>query len=322
MDNINDHNDRNADTKDDPRLTVLLVLLENNEFVNKSPSSDLAQSTTASDSTKTVKNITDQLVAATDYKRPQLHLPVVIKPRGFYLPKQRPLAQQKQNESPQPAAQNYYSNYFSDLPTLEHAQPYYPLNEDSIINKFLSQQNKEFQQQPRHPPFNQYDASVLGSGDFGILRGGTFYSDEEQSYINEEGSDFYYGDASNTHTVSSTEGFIQKYTYPEEQFAQFRDFADLGTPSDSAFSQYVVVYAAKNSSAGHQNRQNSKPKNIFEQLQEIDKEKALEQKKSRKNQTNSSITKLKLVRTKLTEKKWVQKQPVKVPDDDPLIALS
>ncbi|XP_023303341.2 uncharacterized protein LOC111685316 [Lucilia cuprina] len=270
---------------------------------------------------KIFKNATDLAMAATEIKRPQQHLPVVIKPRGFHLPKSRPV-EQKQTETQQPAAQNYYSHYFSDLPPLEHLQPYFPLTEDPIIAKFLSQQNKQLQQQPRHQPYSPYDASILGSGDFGILRGGTFYSAEDQSYSNEEASDIYYGDASNTHTISSTEGFIQKYTFPEEQFAQFRDFADLATPADSAFSQYVVVYAAKNATAPSTERRNSKPKNIFEQLQEIDKEKALEQKKLRKNQTNTSITKLKLVKTKLYEKKWVQKQPVKVPDDDPLIALS
>lgn len=270
-----------------------------------------------------MQNSSDLVVAPTAYKPSELHLPVVIKPRGFHLPKNRAAAatsisQQKHNEPQQPAAQNYYSNYFPDIPAINNDQPYFPYTEDPIFAKFLSQQTKEFQ--PRHEPqFPNYDSSLLGSGDFGILRGGTFYSDEEQSYNNEESSDFYYGDASNTHPVSSTEGFIQKYTYPEEQFAQFRDFADLATPADSAFSQYVVVYAAKNSTSG---RRYSKPKNIFEQLQEIDKEKAMEEKRLRKNDTKPSITKLKLVKTKLLEKKWSQRQPPKTVEEDPLIALS
>ncbi|KAM7349982.1 uncharacterized protein ACRADG_008688 [Cochliomyia hominivorax] len=266
------------------------------------------------------KNSSDLRTSATDYKPSQLLLPVVSKPRGFHLPKNRAAIEQKPKEPQQPAAQNYYHNYFPDLSVLDQAEPYYPLTEDPIIAKFLSQQNKQFPAN-QQAPFSSYEASILGSGDFGILKGGTFYSDEEQPFNNEESSDFYYGDASNTHSVSTTEGFIKKYTFPEDQFAQFRDFADLATPADSAFSQYVVVYAAKNSTNG--SRLYSKPKNIFEQLQEIDKEKDLEQKSLRKNQTNSGrITKLKLVKTKLLEKKWVQRIPVKAIDNDPLIALS
>lgn len=256
-------------------------------------------------------------MAASNNKASLVHFPA-LKPRGFYLPKTRAQPTQQQDVT-QISAQNFYNRFFPNIPLEQHSRSYFSLNEEPFISKFLSQHAREFQPK-QHSAITAYDASVLGSGDFGILKGGTFYSNEETSYLNEEGSDIYYGDASNTHGVASTEGFIQKYTYPEEQFAQFRDFADLSTPADSAFSQYVVVYANKNSSAI---ARNSKPKNIFEQLQEIDKEKALEEKKLKKNRTPStSITKLKLVKTKLMEKKWVQRQPIKAVDDDPLIALS
>ncbi|TMW48973.1 hypothetical protein DOY81_005945 [Sarcophaga bullata] len=266
-------------------------------------------------------NNTDLAMAGSNNKAPFLHFPAALKPRGFHLPRNRGGQPTRQQDVTQTSAQSFYNQFFPNLHNLEqHSRSYFPLSEEPLISKFLSHHAKEFQ--PKHAGISAYDASVLGSGDFGILKGGTFYSGEEPSYIHEEGSDIYYGDASNAHGIASTEGFIQKYTYPEEQFAQFRDFADLSTPADSAFSQYVVVYANKNSSSTATTA-NSKPKNIFEQLQEIDREKALEEKKVKKNHTlSSSITKLKLVKTKLMEKKWVQRQPVKAVDDDPLIALS
>lgn len=110
--------------------------------------------------------------------------------------------------------------------------------------------------------------------------------------------------------------FVPKSFYPEEQFSNFRDFADINTPTDPAYSQFVVVYANKNSTGEHLN-----PKNIIEQLQLLDKEVTNEQKEEKKN--SISKFKKKLANTKL-EKKYKKKIGAKDnnADVEPLLALS
>ncbi|XP_058974909.1 uncharacterized protein LOC101894288 isoform X2 [Musca domestica] len=224
------------------------------------------------------------------------------------------------------AEQNYFSTYYHhpSLPPLGHSRPYYQATEEPFFRTYLNQQHqKHFLTKVRPQAFTHYDSSILGSGDFGILRGGTFYSDEDLGYHQESTGDFYYSDASsNSHSGPATEGFIQKYTYPEEQFAQFRDFADLNAPSEADFSQYVVVYAPKNSSSPKTESRHG-PNNIFEQLQQIDEEKAAEERKLKKNTSSTlSSKKMKLVKTKIVKKKWLPKVPKVINEEDPLLALS
>ncbi|XP_055914114.1 uncharacterized protein LOC129947542 [Eupeodes corollae] len=212
---------------------------------------------------------------------------------------------------PPHAAQNFYPSFYRDSPPLGHSRPYFP---------------------PPHPldgpiptpqkfaapiPTRGFDPAILGSGDFGVIRGGTFYPEDEMPYHPEENSEFnqFYGEnANNGHGRPQSDELVQKFTYPEEQFANFRDFADINTPADSAFSQFVVVYAAKNATTP--TAQHPRPKNIFEQLELLDKEKALEEKKNR-----TSKSKVKLTSTKL-EKKYKKKTAPKDLDYEPLLALS
>ncbi|XP_017048324.1 LOW QUALITY PROTEIN: uncharacterized protein LOC108092956 [Drosophila ficusphila] len=218
------------------------------------------------------------------------------------------------------AAQNFYPPFYHEAPPLGHSRPYFghgpPVSESTPLSLPLPLLAPQ-QQQPATQQRN-FDASILGSGDFGVLRGGTFYPEEEMPYHPEDNSDYIYGDANNGHGRPS-EGFVQKYTYPEEQFANFRDFADINTPADSAFSQFVVVYAAKNATAPHSHPH---PKNIFEQLELLDREKELEKTKSQSK--NSSKNKSKLSKTKL-QKKYRKKTGPKLQDPlevEPLLALS
>ncbi|XP_016995458.2 uncharacterized protein [Drosophila takahashii] len=221
------------------------------------------------------------------------------------------------------AAQNFYPPFYHEAPPLGHSRPYFghgpPVAETTPLNLPLPLLGPQQQQQPQQVATQQrnFDASILGSGDFGVLRGGTFYPEEEMPYHPEDNSDYIYGDANNGHGRPS-EGFVQKYTYPEEQFANFRDFADINTPADSAFSQFVVVYAAKNATAPHSHPH---PKNIFEQLELLDREKELEKKTKT---TASSKNKSKLSKTKL-QKKYRKKAGPKIQDPleiEPLLALS
>lgn len=202
------------------------------------------------------------------------------------------------------AAQNFLPSFFRNVPPLGHSRPYFTVPE---------------QQQPpnSHSRFSSarsIDQSILGSGDFGVIRGGTFYQDNdpparETTHALENDYLSFYNN--NGHGRPHTAPFTKNY-YPEEQFANFRDFADINTPTDPAYSQFVVVYANKNStSSTHQN-----PKNIFEQLQLIDGES--EQKKN-----TISKFKKKLAKTKL-EKKYKKKLGPKENNGDyePLLALS
>lgn len=167
-----------------------------------------------------------------------------------------------------------------------------------------------------------YDQTILGSGDFGVIRGGTFYQDDDPPVRSSYESDEYYNyfNTNNGHgRPHSTAAFVPKpYSsqYGDEQFANFRDFADINTPNDPAYSQFVVVYANKNSTEAHPN-----PKNIFEQLQLLDKEVVDEQRAQKKSPL--SKFKKKLASTKL-EKKYKKKIGAKdnVADFEPLLALS
>lgn len=195
------------------------------------------------------------------------------------------------------AAQNFYPQFYRDSPPLGHSRPYFTASLDNT---------------PKYLSTRSFDQSILGSGDFGIMRGGTFYSEDEASFHQKDNNDYnlFYGDNSSSGN-GRTETYTQRFTFPEEQFANFRDFADINTPSDSAYSQFVVVYANKNSTSHHPN-----PKNIFEQLLLLDKDEELEQKKNR-----LSTSKVKLAATKL-EKKYNKKIGPKDQNFEPLLALS
>ncbi|XP_034669296.1 developmental regulatory protein wetA isoform X1 [Drosophila subobscura] len=254
------------------------------------------------------------------------------------------------------AAQNFYPPFYHEAPPLGHSRPYFghghgTVSESTPLSLPLpllapgqhpqQQQQQQVPVQPLphphphpqqqsqvHPQQRNFDASILGSGDFGVLRGGTFYPEEEMPYHPEDNSDYIYGDANNGHGRPS-EGFVQKYTYPEEQFANFRDFADINTPADSAFSQFVVVYAAKNATAPSTHPH---PKNIFEQLELLDREKALEEESARQKQSPgkyagkakiTSKSKSKLAKTKLQKKYRKKASPKADPLElEPLLALS
>ncbi|EDW82706.2 uncharacterized protein Dwil_GK10129 [Drosophila willistoni] len=230
------------------------------------------------------------------------------------------------------AAQNFYPPFYHEAPPLGHSRPYLPGPENSPLSLALPLPGLLPGQQSPQQQQRAFDTSILGSGDFGVLRGGTFYPEEEMPYHPEDNSDYIYGDAANNGHGRPTEGFIQKYTYPEEQFANFRDFADINTPADSAFSQFVVVYAPKNATKPpsiNDQRSHPHPKNIFEQLELLDREKALEEAAMKKQPQQPSKIKTKLNRTKLHKnyKKKVNPKDSRGDTDlemeqEPLLALS
>lgn len=120
-------------------------------------------------------------------------------------------------------------------------------------------------------------AGLLGSGNFGVISGGTFYNDndkEASTYGGRDSDDFssYY---SNAHGRPSFYfgGASNPKPQKQEQFANFRDFADINTPASPAFSHFVVVYVNKNGTIVEPPaKQIVKPKNIIESLALLDLE--------------------------------------------------
>nr|CAH7761223.1 unnamed protein product [Callosobruchus chinensis] len=186
---------------------------------------------------------------------------------------------------------NSYLPSFSqfDIPPLGHSRPFYFNQETAysqrsspfenlfdIPDKFSSDfskddflnPRKQQQQQPPPPPPPQPQAlqhqntkkseNILGSGNFGVIKGGTFYQDEDEHskygdfdfYHNGHGRPSYFGNKpANSKPIHTT-----------QQFANFKDFADINAPSVRQYSQYEKPSEVK------------KPKNIIESLALLDLE--------------------------------------------------
>lgn len=165
----------------------------------------------------------------------------------------------------------------------------------------------------------------MGSGNFGVIPGGTFYPDETGASSSYEDFDSYYhnGHGRPSFYFDKPAGSKQ---YKQQQFANFKDFADINVPNGGQYSQYVAIYVNKNQNEGTEpniNNKNFRPKNIVESLALLDQEEATKP----ENIPEKKISKSKRKLAKLQpEKKWlvkkvssktVSKEPV-----EPLLALS
>lgn len=167
-------------------------------------------------------------------------------------------------------------------------------------------------------------SSVLGSGNFGIIRGGTFNAQNDEDSEFDGFSSFY----NNGHGRPSLGvGYIAnpRPNHNQDQFANFRDFADINTPSNSAYSHFVVVYANKNATMDEVSEETrrviSKPKNIMETLESLEAKKGPS--KISKSKAKLEITKQKMLNKKEQWKKANSKYPSPKHDpEEPLLALS
>lgn len=223
---------------------------------------------------------------------------------------QQPAAQYRSDDNPAPAAQTFLSTFFREhnpyIAPLTHTRNYFstgePFSTTPRAPRLTGHRNVE-----SIPKASNFDTSILGSGDFGVLRGGTFYQDSDPTFFrSSESSNEYSYFNKNGHGRPQTAAYVQKYTYPEDQFANFRDFADINTPNEPAFSHYVVVYTNKNGSATtvieqeEQEQSGShkyEPKNILDQLRLLDEEKATTTEKSTKSKSKAKLKRTKLTRT-------------------------
>lgn len=112
---------------------------------------------------------------------------------------------------------------------------------------------------------------LLGSGNFGVIRGGTYYSDEKDKDEYTVGETLYnpYFHGLNNQRKENY------YRNPKPQpvrggdfFANFRDFADITAPPKSSFSHLSIVYANKNGTRGRI----TEPRNIIETLKMLEEE--------------------------------------------------
>ncbi|XP_065156362.1 uncharacterized protein [Atheta coriaria] len=172
-------------------------------------------------------------------------------------------------------SQQFYPSFapFHNQP-LGHSRPVYQPEAAYSHRPTAYQQHVGFDSTARFSGYKGENANtgsadthgILGSGNFGVIRGGTFYGDnddadsfDQYNYYNGHGRpSFYFG------------GNPRPRQY--QQFENFRDFADINVPTNPAYSQYVVVYANKNGSKPTVGVHSNKPKNIMEHLALIDLE--------------------------------------------------
>lgn len=180
-------------------------------------------------------------------------------------------------------------------------------------NRFVGyfQRDRNYQTKDQH--------SILGSGNFGVIRGGTYYPENKEN-------DEYSVDESLYNPYYHSRGRAQYYRNPKPQpirsgdfFANFRDFADITAPPKSSFSHLSVVYANQN---GSSTGRVTEPRNIIETLRMLEEE-------ERSNAEEVSTTEI--PRKKQSKGKWKLMKMKQYEEDkarrsrmsvEPLLALS
>lgn len=185
---------------------------------------------------------------------------------------------------------------------------------------------------------------ILGSGNFNVIRGGTFLaenSDTESQFSDSFESPYYNNNNGHGRPSYFFNGGNPRPSYNQDQFANFRDFADINSPSNSpAYSHFVVVFANRNATIDDVEKTNSdlikklkskeEPKNIIERLAQIDREKQNDSMKDEESEISppklsknkQKLSLLKDKKSSKTYKKFVSKSPSTKDLTDPLIALS
>ncbi|XP_063221309.1 uncharacterized protein LOC134530425 [Bacillus rossius redtenbacheri] len=209
-------------------------------------------------------------------------------------------------DDPEAGSQHFFPSFaplFQAPPPLGHSRPQILFQEPSQRPSILRAQHNPFQPlvfgagtfkaarfQPSSPapaPVAAPTAAgkgILGSGNFGVIRGGTFYDDADRAEASEFGTGDVYNPYYNGHGRPSFYGGASnpKPQQSKDFFANFRDFADINTPTKSSFSEFYVVYVNKNASRPDPDAEGglatmltagaTKPKNIIEQLKMLDRE--------------------------------------------------
>lgn len=216
-----------------------------------------------------------------------------------------------------PSSQNFFQSFaplFGNASPLGHSRPLlYPDHSYKPTFKTASY---------RDLPFTGGNDNILGSGNFGVVKGGTYYAEERDD------GDFA-SDSEPYAYIGSTHGRGHRKKNPPpafrnggDFFAHFRDFADITAPSKS-FSQYYVVYVNKNATVEERSNPTfiKKPKNIIEQLTMLDEEPL----KSNESKQSKFKKKLTAHRNQDIQKEKAAKEKLFSPSKEipePLLALS
>ncbi|KAJ1525880.1 hypothetical protein ONE63_009072 [Megalurothrips usitatus] len=169
-------------------------------------------------------------------------------------------------------------------------------------------------------PAELHANALLGSGNFGVIHGGTFYGEEKESQDYEAPlHSFYGGNGHGRPAFYRGNPEPQRYRTAEDFFANFRDFADISTPTKSSFSEYYVVYVNRNASradpgtvVGPEGRpptsaapatHAARPNNIFERLAQIDRHSNKDGEEAPKKKLSLAKRKLALLDKKKAPKK-------------------
>lgn len=240
-------------------------------------------------------------------------------------------------EEPEVDSQQFFPS-FSPLfsaPPLGHSRPsFYQESAYSHRASFKPQDSYLFGSGSfRDIPYSQTvaesesNSNILGSGNYGVIRGGTYYAEDREDVLNDDiyGS-YYHGNNGHGRPSYFNGNPLPSYRQGGDFFANFKDFADISAPTKSSYSEFYVVYVNPNAT-DHENQEgtisspnNSVPKNIFEQLAFLENTTPTSEKKGSKG-------KLKLQKLKDNHLRKENKKNTKTvvsPKDmyEPLLALS
>lgn len=172
---------------------------------------------------------------------------------------------------PAPDSQNFFPSFAELFANHRLSYTEQQQNQRYRPNRFLGyfQRDRNAYQPAASSTVKNTQHSLLGSGNFGVIRGGTYYPEEKENdeyTVDETLYNPYY-------TGNTPRGRTNYYRNPKPQpirggdfFANFRDFADITAPPKSSFSHLSVVYANRNGTEKHA----AGPRNIIETLKMLE----------------------------------------------------
>ncbi|XP_075221456.1 uncharacterized protein LOC142324514 isoform X2 [Lycorma delicatula] len=230
-------------------------------------------------------------------------------------------------------AQHFFPSFtplFSAPPPLGHSRPPYYNQESAYSQRPTFPGGFRDLSYPQAVAESESNTNVLGSGNFGVIRGGTYYAEERDDLLNDDlYSSYYHGNNGHGRPAYYRRNPPPPFRQGDDFFANFRDFADISTPTKSSYSHYYVVYVNRNATNADTetnqvgsmgSRQQSIPHNIIEQLQLIDS--TTETPNSKLSKTKKKLEKYKQTLQKKEEKKTTKSTISPKELYEPLLALS
>ncbi|XP_057336188.1 uncharacterized protein LOC130674789 [Microplitis mediator] len=189
---------------------------------------------------------------------------------GLTAQEDKSLEQESQNFFPSFA--ELFANHRLTYNEQQQQQRYRP---NRFLGYFQRDRNNAYQTSASTSKDTQHP--LLGSGNFGVIRGGTYYPEEKENdeyNVDESLYNPYYSSSSAARGRSTN-----YYRNPKPQpvragdfFSNFRDFADITAPPKSSFSHLSVVYANRNGTKSSRAEGTTEPRNIIETLKMLEED--------------------------------------------------